>query len=283
VTGAARGEGGFVAFDTETAVVAPLDRVVEIAAVRFRGEDVVAEFQTLVDPRCPIPEEASAIHGITDEEVRGAPVAPEALKRFFAFAGDAPLVAHHAPFDARVLAGECARAGLLPPANAIFDTLRLARSSVSAASYSLENLVAALGLPRGPHHRALADSHHVVHLFTRLVTSPRAPGALSLERALARHGSPLSFDRFLPERARLPDSLVALSDALARGETITLLYAASGAAPSRAAVTPLFLFGDGGEAYLEALCHRDRFVKTYRLDRIRGLGPAPEPTLFDAP
>src|SRR5262249_30512080 len=67
------GEVELVAFDTETAMHAPLDRLVEIAAVRFRGGEKVAEFSTLVDPGCPISPEAIAIHGIDDAAVRGAP------------------------------------------------------------------------------------------------------------------------------------------------------------------------------------------------------------------
>ena len=45
----------------------------EVAAARFEGGRCVAEYQTLLSPVEPIPPEATAIHGITDEMVDGQP------------------------------------------------------------------------------------------------------------------------------------------------------------------------------------------------------------------
>jgi DNA polymerase III epsilon subunit-like protein len=62
-----------VVIDFETCGVDPATTMpVEIAAVRVVGGKVVAGHAELIDPGCFIPEEASAIHGITNEMVRGA-------------------------------------------------------------------------------------------------------------------------------------------------------------------------------------------------------------------
>lgn len=53
---------------------------VEIAVVRFEGGEPVARANVLVNPGIPIPAEASAIHGITDDMVMGAPDMREALR-----------------------------------------------------------------------------------------------------------------------------------------------------------------------------------------------------------
>src|SRR5512136_1568323 len=87
-----------VVVDTETTGQRPgIDRVVQFAAVRFEHGKVTAEFETLVDPGIPIPAEATAIHGITDEMVRDAPRAlpGDAI----AICRDAQLAAYNADFD----------------------------------------------------------------------------------------------------------------------------------------------------------------------------------------
>ena len=65
----------FVAIDVETTGLDsdPTARVVELAAVRFVGGVVVDGYSTRINPGIPIPAEAIAIHGITDEDVRAAP------------------------------------------------------------------------------------------------------------------------------------------------------------------------------------------------------------------
>ena len=268
----------FVAFDTETAVHAPLDRVVEIGGVKFQGGEVKAEFSTLVDPSSPISEAGTAVHGITDAMVRGAPKAKEAIGSFLAFAGDAVLVAHHAPFDAGVLAGEMAREGIAPPGNPILDTRLLARATVKFDSYGLENLVKSLGLPAELHHRALPDSRHVFRLMRRLVAEPRET---SMAEVLRRNGPPISFERYVPQAPALPDELLPLKAAASSGEPLTIVYAGEGSPAAPRVVTPKLLFLKDGVGYLEAFCHQSGFVKTYRLDRIRGLRTEVERGLFD--
>lgn len=77
-----------VFFDMETTGLDPIrDRVVELAAVKVFpwGEEeaprLAEELSLLIDPGIPIPKEATAIHGIDDERVKGCPrledVAPQ--------------------------------------------------------------------------------------------------------------------------------------------------------------------------------------------------------------
>lgn len=60
--------------DTETTGLrVGYDKAVSVAIVRFENGLPVASMSTLVDPGMPIPESATAIHGITDVMVKGAP------------------------------------------------------------------------------------------------------------------------------------------------------------------------------------------------------------------
>jgi CBS domain-containing protein len=105
----------FVALDTETTGLSPASaRVVELAAVRVTAGSIDPEAPLVarVNPGIPIPPTATAIHGITDEMVAGAPVAGRALPRLQAFISGRLLVGHAVGFDLAVLAREARRAGL---------------------------------------------------------------------------------------------------------------------------------------------------------------------------
>lgn len=64
----------FSAVDTETTGVNEDDKIVELAIVhcQYGGAPVIA-FSSLINPGRPIPVEATAVHGITDEMVKDAP------------------------------------------------------------------------------------------------------------------------------------------------------------------------------------------------------------------
>ena len=65
----------FTIFDTETTGLEPQagDRIVEIAGIRIRGEEKVATFQSLVNPKRPISSAAFQVNRISQEMLEGAP------------------------------------------------------------------------------------------------------------------------------------------------------------------------------------------------------------------
>src|SRR5437763_3230773 len=106
--GLARPLGADVALERATYVVVDLEttglrpgtaRICEIGAVRVRDLECVDEFETLVNPRVPLGAAVSALTGLRDAQLRRAPPAEVAVRRFIAFADDAVLVAHNARFD----------------------------------------------------------------------------------------------------------------------------------------------------------------------------------------
>ena len=56
--------------DTETTGLGSDARICQIAAIDLHSNVLI---DTLVNPECPIPADATAIHGITDEMVKDAP------------------------------------------------------------------------------------------------------------------------------------------------------------------------------------------------------------------
>lgn len=92
-----------VAFDTETTGLELRrgDTVISIGACRIVNARLLASevFDVRVDPGKPIPPASTAIHGLTDADVAGAPPLPVILPRFRDYIGDAVILAHNAAFD----------------------------------------------------------------------------------------------------------------------------------------------------------------------------------------
>lgn len=93
-------EDGVVVLDTETTGLSFRDcELIEIAAARLEGREVVERFQTFVHPARPIPKAIQRLTHITDLDVMDAPGAKDAVARLADFVGGAPVLAHNATFD----------------------------------------------------------------------------------------------------------------------------------------------------------------------------------------
>lgn len=94
--------------DTETTGIGSDARIVELAMVTLHQGCVVQERHTRVNPGIPIPPEASAVHGITDADVRDCPTMAQLAERCVVRARNYPvIVAYNAPFDMDRLCYEC--------------------------------------------------------------------------------------------------------------------------------------------------------------------------------
>lgn len=93
-------EKDIVVLDTETTGLSwRKNKLIEIAAARIDGREVVDRFQTFVHPGCPIPPEIVSLTGIRDIDVMDAPSDREAVAALAEFVGGQPVVAHNATFD----------------------------------------------------------------------------------------------------------------------------------------------------------------------------------------
>ena len=178
----------FVAFDLETTGTKPAeDMIVEVGAVMFDGCRPVKGFGELVDPGIPIPPDASAVNGITDEMVRGKPDIGDVLNRFAAFCGELPLVAHNAPFDFKFMLQDIKRCQSNAPKGVVLDTLPLARKVFPGLpNYRLWTLVRHFDFPSGTFHRAEEDSSYCGLLFSKIVETLELRGEPCQEQDLIR-------------------------------------------------------------------------------------------------
>ncbi|MEZ4392865.1 MAG: 3'-5' exonuclease [Polyangiales bacterium] len=218
------GREEFVAFDTETTGLWWAERLVEIAAVRFRGDEVLGRWSALVNPGRPMPEHVVPIHGIDDAMVRDAPDAATALEGFRAFAAGATLLAHHARFDRDIVAAEFARAGSAPPDAPIYCTLALARREIpESPRHGLVKLSAFLGVgaAEGP-HRAAQDAEQTRRVF--LACAQR----MGAEATLDALPPPRRFDGGPRALRRWPKRLRGARRAMLRGGEVVVALRGGG-------------------------------------------------------
>ncbi len=151
--------GEFIAVDTETTGFSPKkDRIIEIAAVRFKDGIEKDRFVSLVNPHIPLPAKITKLTGITGDMLTDAPSIEEIFPHFHQFIGEVPIVCHNAPFDMRFLESCANRMGISLD-NEVIDTLPLSRKKLPhLRNHKLQTLVSYLRVDVEGKHRAYADS-----------------------------------------------------------------------------------------------------------------------------
>lgn len=189
-------ETGFVVLDLETTgAKAPPCRITEIGAFRVKGNAIVDKFHTLVDPEMSIPPFISALTGISNEMVTGAPKFAAVVTELLEFIGDSVIVAHNARFDMGFLNYEIGR---------VFEDYRLANPSLCTVQLS-RNLLPAIenhklntvarhfSIELINHHRASDDAYATAQIFLNLLSDLHDRGVHDL--GAARRFSSRKFHR----------------------------------------------------------------------------------------
>lgn len=98
-------------FDLETTgLQITKDRIVQIAIIKLLPDGTQEEFNALVNPEQVIPEEITAIHGISNEMIKNAPTFKEIAPQVIDFIGNADLAGYNSnKFDIPVLSEELLR------------------------------------------------------------------------------------------------------------------------------------------------------------------------------
>jgi DNA polymerase III epsilon subunit family exonuclease len=140
--------------------------LIEIGAVKVRDGQVVDRFSTFVNPGRQI--FGVQMHGITDADVTGAPVAHEAAERLLGFVGGAPVVGHNVAFDLGFLDDAMGEPGKFITGG-YFDTLSLVRDGYpDLDSYKLGDVARFFGVEVETVHRGLADAETTAAVLLKI-------------------------------------------------------------------------------------------------------------------
>ena len=164
----------FVVFDTETTGfnAGGEDQMIEIGAVKIRGDEILDRFDELIDPKRHIPDKITDLTCITDDMVEGCPDEETVTKRFLEWTGDLPMVAHNAKFDISFIEMAMKKYNFGEFKNTVIDTLELSRAlDQGFARHNLSALVKRYNVPweEDAHHRADYDAEGTARVFSKMV------------------------------------------------------------------------------------------------------------------
>lgn len=172
----------YVVFDTETTGLNAAEHtIIEIAAVKMKGSEIIDQWTELIDPQLEIGPKTTEITGITNEMLRGKETLDVVLRKFKEFTGDAVLVAHNAEFDKAFINACAKRVGMEPWSNPFLDTLPLARMMYKGMrNYRLGTLAKKFNVELVNAHRALDDTVALAHVFQQMLKDIREASIQSL-------------------------------------------------------------------------------------------------------
>lgn len=163
----------FIAIDVETTgLKTGYNDIIEVSAIRFVDFKPIEIFTTLLKPRKPIPAEATAINGITDEMVADSPTFSQIHNSLKEFIGNSNLVMHNAKFDTKFLFVS----GLnISEKQTIYCTLELSKKLLKDwddseyDSYKLADICDEVSIYFDGAHRSSADALATGLLFNEIV------------------------------------------------------------------------------------------------------------------
>ncbi|MEO0211024.1 MAG: 3'-5' exonuclease [candidate division WOR-3 bacterium] len=246
----------YAAIDTETTGIHPwADRIVEIGIVRWRKGGRAAEFLDRVNPETPVKPGALRVHGISSDDLEGAPLFREIAGDVAEALSGTVILGHRAlSFDIPFLNMELARSGMRPLNNIVIDTNLLEKTAlIPGERRDLSSLARALGVREGERHKALHDARLVLRVW------------LALMDRFADYGKETLLDILPYFRANLypPSVMEIFRAARGSGGVVEFLYP-SGRRMERKRVCPIY-YRKGSIVVLD----EDGGIKSLRADRIK--------------
>ena len=175
-----------IVLDTETTGLDPQDghRIVEIGAVELYNHVPTGNvYHQYINPIITMPDQAFAIHGLSDEFLSNKPKFSEIAKEFLDFIGSAKLVIHNAAFDIKFINAELKR---IEEEEITFDratdTLAIARKKFPGSPASLDSLCRRFKIDNSARvlHGALLDSQILAEVYLELVGGKQPDFALNI-------------------------------------------------------------------------------------------------------
>lgn len=182
-----------IVWDTETTGIDPKagHRLVEIGAVEIIDKMPTGKvYHQYINPEREIEVEAIRVHGITNERVENEPTFEQIIDDFLEFIGDAPLVAHNAPFDMGFVNHQLELTGKPSLKNEVIDTLPMARQKFPGARATLDALCNRfeVDLSVRIYHGALLDAKLLADVYMHLCGGLQH--GLSLSTKTEDHNAP---------------------------------------------------------------------------------------------
>ena len=156
-----------------TGSYAAANGITEISIQLSDGQTVTDQYSTLINPGQPIPPYISAMTGISNQIVAGAPRFEEVAERIFNLLHNKIFIAHNVSFDYSFIKSHLREAGFDLNSKKLC-TVRLSRKIFPGLpSYSLGKLSRSLGIEITDRHRASGDAEATAKIFHLLIANDR--------------------------------------------------------------------------------------------------------------
>lgn len=162
----------YLILDTETTGLHPLDEIVEISIINTKGDIL---FNSLIKPTQNIPEEATNIHGITDDMVWDAPTWDEVWNQIKEIMMNKTLLIYNSSFDVRMILQTCQKYNIKTPKYEIDENIgtycimnMYMDYEESESWISLQNACSWEKIDIEQNHRATGDCYMVLELIRKI-------------------------------------------------------------------------------------------------------------------
>ncbi|MDO8661685.1 MAG: exonuclease domain-containing protein [Candidatus Omnitrophota bacterium] len=258
----------FVIFDTETTGLDPSsgDRIVELAALKFKGLEKISEFQALVNPGRPVSEAAFAVNKISAEMLKDAALPEEVIPKFIDFIQGSCLCSYNAGFDLEFLNNEFKILGLPALKDIlIIDALKMAKRLMPGLGrYALWFVADALGITIQQQHRAFSDVELTLAVFYKLKDMLKAKGISDFHKFVGL----FSIDPVLLENIN-NQKIAQIQEAMnLKGQLKIEYISASSAQVTKRQVVPKEIKRENSRDYLIGYCCLKRQERSFRVDNI---------------
>ena len=181
----------FVAIDVETAN-ADLSSICHIGIAKYSNSELVDEWSSLIDPEDYFDLMNIYVHGITEGDIKGAPILPQIVTGLQSYMDNVVCVSH-THFDRVSITRAFSKYGLKPLDVIWLDSARVARRAwkqFARSGYGLSNICKHIGY-EFKHHDALEDAKASGQI---ILTAVKQTG-IGLGEWLKRVNQPIELDK----------------------------------------------------------------------------------------
>ena len=159
----------YTVIDIETTGLVPgVDEILEIAAFKYRDNNIVDNFSSLVKVNS-IPDFIEKLTGINDKMIKEASTIDNIIKEFYDFIGDDILVGYNVNFDINFLYDNLYETTGIELKNNFIDIMVIAKRVLKGLDkYSQENVAKHYNINTDNLHRALDDCKVCSMIFDNL-------------------------------------------------------------------------------------------------------------------
>jgi len=239
------------------------DSICEIGVFKVKGRNIIDKFHSLINPNRNMPDQAYAVHKISQEELKDAPYFEDIADEFVSFLGESIICAYNIKFDMSFINNHLKKSNRPPLELPAIDILSMARDALKLPRYNLEATAKALNIDCSQGlHRALGDASVAYQILTKLLDIFKEKRIGKLDEFISLYG--LNNEIF---KSKEEKKTLLLNAAIEKRAVLGIKYFSSTNTLEEEEVLPLRILREDRYPYL--LCQgRSKDSSSIKLSRI---------------